>query len=212
MRAVRSVWRILNQGHGHWRSVVSTRPVDGRGEPIPWFTYPAIEFLVQFDFSRLRVFEFGAGQSTLFWEKRAESVTSVESNPKWHDRVRAGTGATVTLHLREDPAGYVACLREQADEFDVIVVDGIERLACSQVAVAKLRAGGMIILDNSDRHPRCAAVLRDSGLLQVDMTGFGPVNGYAWTTSFFFHRGFDFPMSGATRPKQGIGALPDVHD
>lgn len=212
LRALRAIAGVIKGGHGHWRSARLHRPVDARGDPLPWFTYPAIEFLAQFDFSQKRIFEFGAGNSTLFWGARARAVVSIENDESWHGHLAARVPDNVRLVYVPQPAAYVSSLGEQEGDFDVIVVDGIERLACSRAATTKLRAGGLVILDNADWHTGCAAILRQAGLLQVDLTGFGPVNGYAWTTSFFFHRAFDFPNRGVVRPLPGIGSIPRVVD
>src|ERR1700721_952334 len=49
----------------------------------PWITYPAIDFLLQFDFSDASVFEWGSGFSTLWWSQRCRRIASVESNQDW---------------------------------------------------------------------------------------------------------------------------------
>lgn len=203
-----STWRILNARLGHTLSVRCREPLDAAGREIPWFTYPAIEYLSQLDFSGKTVFEFGAGNSSLFWSRRAARVVSVEHDREWHERLRARLPASHELHLIEDPAAYAGALECHREKFDVIVVDGIERRACCAAAVARLRRGGLVILDNSDWHHRCAAVLRQAGLLEVDFAGFGPVNGYTWTTSLFFHREFAFRSREGHQPMHGIGSLP----
>lgn len=40
--------------------------VDRDGNPLPWYTYPAIEYLSQFDYGEKTIFEFGCGYSSLF--------------------------------------------------------------------------------------------------------------------------------------------------
>lgn len=182
--------------------------MDAAGKEIPWFTYPAIEYLEQLDFSGKSVFEFGAGNSSLFWGRRAARVVSVEHDRGWYERLRPRLPAGHALHLVEDPAAYPQTLAGRPEEFDVVVIDGIERRACCAPAVSRLRRGGLVILDNSDWHHRCAALLRDAGLLEVDFSGFGPVNGYTWTTSLFFHREFAFRAREAHQPRHGIGSLP----
>jgi hypothetical protein len=208
-RAVRAVRRILDR-LGYWRTVRSQNAVDGLGEEVPWFTYPAFEFLEQLDFRGKTVFEFGAGHSTLYWSRRALRVVSIESDPDWHERLRPRVPENVELALVEGGPDYAGALGARSESFDVIVVDGIERRACCGPAIAKLRPGGMIILDNSDWHHRCAALLRESGLLEVDFSGFGPINDYTWTTSLFLHRQFDFPRRRDRQPTHGIGALPHL--
>ncbi|MEO0055654.1 MAG: hypothetical protein RLZZ50_1601 [Verrucomicrobiota bacterium] len=211
-RALRAIGGVIKGGYGHWRSACMHRPVDARGEPLPWFTYPAIEFLGQFDLGAKRVFEFGAGNSTLYWGARCAEVVSVESDPGWHSHLDSRRGPNVRLQLETDPARYVSALGREGEPFDIIVVDGLERLACSRAAPGMLRPGGLVVLDNADWHPGSAAALRAAGLLQVDMTGFGPVNGYSWTTSLFFHRDFDFSARGGVRPQPGIGSIRRVVD
>src|SRR6187399_2329614 len=63
----------FNRNHGVYRSLRSDEPVDASGERLPWFTYPAIEYLAAFDFSDRVLFEYGSGQSTLYWAKRFKS-------------------------------------------------------------------------------------------------------------------------------------------
>jgi hypothetical protein len=172
---------------GQWRSLREQRPVRADGSPIPWYTYPAIEYLSQFDFSGANVFEFGAGNSSMFWAQRARSVTSVESDPAWFERVKAGARANQTVLLRQDREGYVRGLMEQDGTFDVVVIDGKWRHACADAAVHKLREGGMIVFDNSDRFPELVSSLRGQGFFEVDFSGFGPMNNYPWTTSVFVH-------------------------
>jgi hypothetical protein len=205
-----ATWRILHRRFGHDRSVVQREPRDAEGRELPWFTYPAIEYLGQLDFSDKTVFEFGAGNSTVYWSRRAARVVSVEHDRGWHERLRMQLPTGQELILAENPRGHPQALVRRRDEFDVVVVDGIERRACCAVAVQRLRRGGLVILDNSDWHHHCAAVLREAGLLEVDFVGFGPVNGYTWTTSLFFHREFAFRRLGARQPMHGIGALPHL--
>jgi len=208
--AVRAAGRILRREFGHGASVRRREPVDARGREIPWFTYPAIEYLGQLYFSDKSVFEFGAGNSTLFWVRTAGRVVSVEHDPVWFERVRGRTHgmAHATITHAADPAAYVQALRNEPGLFDVIVVDGIERPACCAAALERLRPGGFVILDNADWHHRCAALLRAGGLIEVDFSGFGPINDYTWTTSLFLHREFAFRPRLERQPAHGIGSQP----
>ncbi len=181
---------------------------DSQGNPLPLYTYPAIEYLQQFDYQTKRVFEFGAGASTLFWMARAKQVVSIENNPQWHQFVSQQTaenGNTSVLLAQGDSFPFT--LADQQGDFDVIVVDGGGyRYDCAVQAVNKLAKGGVIILDNADWHHQTAAYLKQQGLLQVDMTGFKPCESHTSTTSLFLHREFDFPVAGDRQPAFGMGA------
>ena len=68
----------------------------------------------------------------------------------------------------------------------------------------------MVILDNSDWHPRTCALLRDSDLLQVDFAGAGPINSYAWCTSMFLRRDFAIDRIRPNESLDVIGGLKDI--
>lgn len=209
-QVARALGGILGRDYGHDLSVRRGEPVDRNGKPMPWFTYPAIEYVEQLDFSKKSVFEFGAGNSTFFWCERAARVTSVEHNPEWHQRIKERLPENGHLTLVQSPSDYAGEIERTGGRFDVIVIDGIERRACCATALKCLAPGGLIILDNSDWHHLCAKQLRDGGLLEVDMSGFGPINDYTWTTSFFFHREFAFEGRRESQPGHGMGSLPQL--
>lgn len=50
---------ILAVEQGLAVSVEKQLPIDKNGEPIPWYTYPSIEYLSKIDFSNLNIFEYG---------------------------------------------------------------------------------------------------------------------------------------------------------
>ena len=75
---------------------------------------------------------------------------------------------------------------------------------CARNAVQHLKPGGMIVLDNSDWLPMSAQLLRDAGLLEVDMAGFVPLVAHTQTTSLF-HRSFSFSTVGR-QPQPPPGA------
>jgi precorrin-6B methylase 2 len=136
---------------------------------IPWFSYAAIDFLQEFVQPHMTVFEYGSGGSTVFFAKRARRVMSVEDNPKWYEWVSRRLdqqGLTnVSLKLCEfnfkDPAGFEGSAYLHAipdEEFDIIVVDGSEewiqvRPICFGRAEARVKKGGIIIVDDSWRYP-----------------------------------------------------------
>jgi hypothetical protein len=207
--AARKVYRILNSEYGYFRSVATEHCADALGRPLPWYTYPSIEYLNQLDFSKKCVFEYGSGQSTLFWAARAERVCSVEHNDTWCVKVRSGAPPNSTIILRPDPGAYCLAIDEFPQAFDVIVIDGPlkGRLDCAHRAVKRLAPGGIIVLDNSNWLPRTAAYLRNEGYLQVDFTGFGPAGVWTWTTSIYFDRTCRLEPKRGVQPARGMGSV-----
>lgn len=210
LEAARSLWF----DYGHLRSVQTKSCLDGQRHPVPWYTYPAIEYLKQLDFRGRSVFEFGSGNSTLFWASAAARVVSVEDDETWFRMMRPRVPRNCELILESDLDAYPLVIGRSGGPFDVIVVDGAARgktrLRCSHTAIAHLREGGMIILDNSDWLPESARTLREAGLIQVDMTGFAPISRHTQTTTFFLHRAFAFEPRGPRQPMPGPGAPEQV--
>jgi hypothetical protein len=213
MAGSRQVAWLLDTFEGKYGHLASNRarlPVSSAKEPLPWYTYPAIEYLSQLDFSTKDVFEFGSGNGSRFWAARAKSVMSVEHNPEWYVTVKKEQRANQTILLQEDLEMYAASIGTLGRKFDIIVVDGANRFQCAKNSIRQLATGGMLILDNSDWHPRTAGLLREAGLIEVDFIGFGPVNNYTWTTSLFLDRAVQIIPKSGRLPEYGIGSL--THD
>jgi hypothetical protein len=176
---------LAEVANGHRRSALEGMPVDAAGAPLPWFTYPAISFLNHLDLSERDIFEFGAGNGSLYFARQARSVVSVEGDVSWHAKVAALAPANLRVVLAQAEADYVAALAATGRRWDMIVIDGGWREACAQAALDGLQPDGWIILDNAERHPDISARLVSAGLTEVTFTGLGPVNYYAWTTAFY---------------------------
>lgn len=201
-----SIANILRHEYGFVAATDLDTPLDANGAWIPLFTYPCIEYIAQFDLRDKRVFEWGAGASTLYWMSRARSVVSIESDPTWFERMIAMKDENVELILDEGD-GYPGQILRQDGLFDLIVIDGGGyRYDCAMLAHRKLAPGGMIILDNADWHAMSAGQLKAAGLIQVDFSGFKVTESHASTTSVFLHREFDFKTLQPSQPAYAMGA------
>lgn len=186
--------KLLELEYGHLKSKKSKQSIDANGDPLPWFTYPTIDYLKQLDFSQATMLEWGAGNSSLFFSKKVKELYSIEHNKDWYEQVVQFNIKNHTLLFAE--VDYAKRPIELGIQFDIILIDGIERENCAKESLSILKEEGLIILDNSDRHPEIAEAFRKSGLIEVDFHGFGPINDYTWTTSIFMRRGIDLkPLS-----------------
>lgn len=80
-------WRVptvleMIRYHRRWKSsLLSGRtPLD---DEIPWITFSAIDFLKKKLNRRMRVFEYGAGGSSVFFARYAQFVVTVEHDASW---------------------------------------------------------------------------------------------------------------------------------
>jgi predicted O-methyltransferase YrrM len=196
----RSLQHLANLRELGWHeSVGCGASVDADGGPLPWYTYPCIEWLAARLKGDDKVFEFGAGSSTLWYAARVRRVVSVEHDRAWYSQLIESVPENVELHLHHidqvdkrslniasDP--YVNCIKSYLPlSFDVIVVDGVHRPTCSMAAITHLKEDGLLILDNSDRPAYRSAIeqLADHGLGRIDFYGFAPGSGILGCTSVF---------------------------
>jgi SAM-dependent methyltransferase len=137
---------------------------------LPWFSYAAIDFLEAHLSRSMRVCEYGSGGSTLFLAQRVSWVCSIEDDPRWFEMVSAALRKKGLENVRlklcrfdfKNPAGFEDSeyLHAIPDEkFDVVVVDGSEewipvRPACFRLAEKRVKAGGIIVVDDSWRYPQ----------------------------------------------------------
>lgn len=189
---------------GHFRSSFARRAVDQMGKPLPWYTYPCIEFLRRQDFHGKTVLEFGAGQSTLWWASRGATVVSLEGDKQWYDELCRDKPANVSLHFTSfpDEATCVANVRRilddyRATKFDFAVIDGLCRFQMIEIAISVLASNGAIICDDSMGY-RFFDGFKGSGLRRVDFYGPQPGVVEPSCTSIFFRQ--DCPIFDNTNP------------
>lgn len=104
--------------------------------------------------------EFGSGMSTPWLAARCRRLVSFEDHPGWAERVRhllAQRGiANVDYRIRPPEAfADVADLDDGCVAFALI--DGTDRDGCARAILPKMRVGGLIYLDNSDKDMTCPA-------------------------------------------------------
>jgi predicted O-methyltransferase YrrM len=171
-------------------------------DEVPWITFRAIDWLDRYLTPEMSVFEYGAGGSTLYFAKRVRSVVSVEHDEgffKWVQEIlarRALDNCQLMLHTPQpctdssQPfASYQDKYRGQCFEsyvraidgypdrsFDLVLVDGRARLACVKQAIAKLKPGGALMLDNTDRPAYAPAGRLLNGARHSEFPGLTPWN------------------------------------
>lgn len=177
----------------------------GRRSPIelalPWFSYAAIDFLEMNLRRDAEVFEFGSGGSTIFFAERCAAVRAVEEEPKWAARVRIHAAERGLENVRvvnapfdfSDPrefesSDYLAQVR--GGTWDVIVIDGFDndftiRPICFRAAESQVKAGGMIIVDDSWRYTELRTANR-ARRVQV-FESVGPARFGVTSTDIYFY-------------------------
>ena len=174
---------------GWFRSFNRQEAMDRNGRPLPWLTYPSIYFLESRLQKSIDVFEFGSGSSTLWFAARVHSVTSVEHDKSWYDRVQERMPANCRLMLAAE--NYPAAVAQTPDRYHLILVDGVERNACVFQAVEKLTDDGVLVFDNSEREAYLPSIefLFARGFRRLPFRGLTPGVCVVNDTSIFYRPG-----------------------
>lgn len=135
-----------------------------RARPVePWLSPSAIRALDRLAHSNARVVEVGAGQSTIWLANRVVEVVSLEPDSAWVAELSQTLAAEQITNVGlehvqlDDLVDRIDAL--PADSFDIVVIDTGDdqdprrgRVRFARHAREKVRPGGVLILDNSDRH------------------------------------------------------------
>jgi predicted O-methyltransferase YrrM len=177
---------------GHWKSSLQQTARTAGGAPIPWYTYPAIDFLAQRDFADKDVLEFGGGQSTRWWAAKGRTVLTFEEDGAWYESLRAAMAPNVALHHAPIDFGTRAIdhvraiiADNAAKRFDVVIIDGHLRRELVNLAFEVLAPGGAILLDNAEGYG-FADEIRSRDCRKIDFFGFAPGVSKRHCTSLVF--------------------------
>jgi protein-L-isoaspartate O-methyltransferase len=117
----------------------------------PWLSFSAVDYLEELIPGR-RVFEFGSGMSTLWFAERCREVVSVESDSTWHRSMTQKTDGlrNVRLVFANSKESYLQAIATAGDKFDLILIDGLYRKECLDLARPYLSPDGILVVDNTD--------------------------------------------------------------
>lgn len=175
------------------RSLEENRPVDEDGNPVPWMNHSVIEFLEKRLKNDLELFEFGSGYSTSFYAKLVKRVTSVEYDRSWFQYITTVIPSNVELILREkDVDGeYCRAVTERAEKYDVVIVDGRDRVNCVKQSITALSERGVIVLDDTQRkeYQEALEYARSYGFRTLDLEGLKPTGKNIDRTTIIYKNG-----------------------
>ena len=149
-------------------------------KPAPWLSPTSILFFKKYLEKDMVGAEFGSGSSTLFFAPRISKLYSVEHNEEWYHLINEKlTGINCSnvdyrfvvqndksdfvddvfdleekrdFEIRRDYVNYFRALNDIQDHsLDFAIVDGRARTECCHEILPKIKKGGILILDNSER-------------------------------------------------------------
>lgn len=154
-------------------------------EEKPWLVEGAIDLLSYLTFldPEMKIFETGAGGSTLWFARRAKYVVTLEHSKKWFNKVeealKAGKFGNVNLIWDPDYPKRGIPVPEK-EVYDIMLIDGRGRVQSILTGHPALKPGGYLILDNSERprYKKAIKFLTNSSWPRIDFID-------KWQTTFW---------------------------
>jgi tRNA A58 N-methylase Trm61 len=138
----------------------------------------------------MRLFEYGSGYSTLFFSKLVGDVVSVEYDLTWYEKIskELPKNAQVVFVKNDVDGSYCRAIHQVHEFFDVVVVDGRDRVNCIKQALAKLNESGVILLDDSQREYYQEGIDHAvrQGFKRLDIEGLKPGDHRVNRTTIFY--------------------------
>ena len=131
---------------------------------IPWWRPPSIDWLERKIEPGWTVLEYGCGGSTIWLARLGCKVVSLELDAEWKNRVQRRLeleGLALQSTVRyfgpqntdeqrwETYADYALMAADET--YNLVIVDGRNRARCLANVQRKVKVGGYVLLDNSDR-------------------------------------------------------------
>ncbi len=134
---------------GAWTSVK-----DYGDKALPIITIDALKFLIrEVDKGRINsVLEFGGGGSTIWFSKQnLKKFISVENNLEWQKKLKTFIKNNNCELIHKNTPYYGVADGFDDESFDLVFVDGRDRVSCVNKSIRLVKPGGILMLDNSER-------------------------------------------------------------
>jgi len=165
-------------------------PMDKNSKPLPWVTYGFIDFISDRLNKNMDIFEYGSGNSTLWYGEKVNSVTSVEHDKNWYEKVKNSMPKNVTINYQEllYNGEYSKFSSSSNIKFDIVIVDGRDRVNCVKNAINSIKEDGIIVLDDSERetYKEGMKFLINHNFKKLDFWGISPGLFYKKNTTIFY--------------------------
>lgn len=190
---------LLSYGHkgylssiGWFKAFDARQAIDTNGEALPWVTYSFIDFIKERLNKSQKVFEYGSGSSTLFYAKRVGKVVSVEHDQSWYQKIVGSKpeNAEMIFTKLETGGEYSKKAALLEEKFDIIIVDGRDRVNCCLESIQALSPSGVIVLDDSERkeYEKARVFLKENHFKELSFSGISPGLFYLKATSVFYRK------------------------
>ncbi len=177
---------------GWFKSYKLQQSIDNEGNPIAWYSYCCLKFLEPRLKKNFQVFEYGSGNSTLWYATEVAKVVSVEHDKKWAEFVASKLPNNAQLFYKELQYGgeYSKMAKNTKLKYHIIAIDGRDRINCIIESIDSLTDDGVYIFDNSQekQYEKAVNFLIANNFKRIDFYGMLPIVAHENCTSIFYRQ------------------------
>lgn len=124
---------------------------------------------------------------TLWWTRHVREVVAIEHDMAWADKIAAQCSARLHRVAATDASAYLKPVTSTGP-YDVVIVDGIFRNECLEIAPGLLTKEGIVVLDDAQREEYRPAVdvLLRQGFKLLELHGPQPVSKHPGCTALLY--------------------------
>lgn len=130
--------------------------LESKNKNKPWLTNNSLKFISSWIKPDDLVLEFGSGQSTAWFAKITKHLTSIEHDQNWYKTTKKNlknNSSKANVILATNKNEYLKILKNIPNaSIDICLIDGEWRRDCLLGVFTKIKAGGLIILDNAETY------------------------------------------------------------
>jgi len=175
---------------GWFKSYYEKQAIDKKGNPIPWCSYPFIKFIEPRLKPSFEVFEYGCGNSTIWFANKVKNITSVEHHKEWYNNIskKLPNNAKVVFKELMYDGEYSKAIFDENKKYNIIIIDGRDRANCVKNAIKSLSDDGIIVFDNAGlkQYQESIELIMLQKFRRIDFIGATPVIAHNNTTSIFY--------------------------
>lgn len=201
---------------GWLRSVFKGYACNAKGEPMPWLSMPAVEYLESLDLNGVDILELGGGSSTLYFARRGANVVCIEQYPKWRAWLEVELAKlsihnvkiypSLSMYMAERDA--VGTCTNTLPAFDLLILDDNPHDELLEMCLCKYRMlFKAVLIDNTEvpvheRGKENYFVTYLQHTTRFDFSGFALGNCIQQTTSLYYVAdGVYLPKTKSLQPK-----------
>ena len=159
---------------GWLKAYLKKQAIAADDEPIPWLTYSFLDFIEGRLTKDLTLLEYGSGNSTLFFAKHLLHIRSIEHDEDWFNKIKTQVPKNATItHIPLINQQYEKAVLEETKHYDIVLIDGRERIKCLKNATQRLTDKGVVILDDAERpqYQEAFSFMKSQGFKSIPFSG-----------------------------------------